>query len=238
MRDKKRKIIAVDDSLLYLNVLKKTLKHVYDVYPCSSAPEMFDLLENIKPDLILLDANMPGMDGYEAIKKLKSDVQYRDIPVIFLTSMTEEKNELDGLSLGAVDYIHKPFVLPLLLQRIKIHLSIVERRREILDRYKENEELLQIKIREVALREAAELEARNALRAKGEFLANMSHEIRTPLNVVIGLTDLILEDEHLDKQVTENLTKISSAGSTLLSFFIASYPFMSGIFASSRIKSG
>jgi signal transduction histidine kinase/HPt (histidine-containing phosphotransfer) domain-containing protein len=231
MNNEKKKIIAVDDSLLYLNVLKKTLKNTYEVYPCPSAPEMFSLLEHIQPDLILLDANMPGMDGYEAIKKLKGDTQYSDIPVIFLTSMTEEQSELDGLSLGAVDYIHKPFVLPLLLQRIKIHLSIMEQKREILDRNKEIEELLELKIREVGLREAAELEARNALRAKSEFLANMSHEIRTPLNVIIGLTDLILEDEHLEKQVTENLSKISSAGTTLLSI-------VNDILDFSKIESG
>jgi signal transduction histidine kinase/HPt (histidine-containing phosphotransfer) domain-containing protein len=231
MNDKKKKIIAVDDSLLYLNVLQKTLKNIYEVYPSPSALEMFELLEHVLPDLILLDANMPDMDGYEAIKKLKNDTRYSEIPVIFLTSMTEERSELDGLKLGAVDYIHKPFVLPLLLQRIKIHMSLEEHRKEILDRNKEIEELLELKIKEVALRETAEMEARNALRVKGEFLANMSHEIRTPLNVIIGLTDLLLEDDSLKSHVTENLAKISIAGTTLLSI-------VNDILDFSKIESG
>jgi putative two-component system response regulator len=123
MAGKRKKIIAVDDNPENLSALKNTLKDIYGVYPSPSALEMFDLLEHIQPDLILLDVEMPGMNGYEAIKKLKSDTQYREIPVIFLTSMIDEQSEMEGLKLGAVDYIHKPFATPLLLQRIEKHLS-------------------------------------------------------------------------------------------------------------------
>jgi len=123
MAGDRKKIIAVDDNPENLGALKNTLKEIYMVYPCPSAPEMFELLEHVLPNLILLDVEMPGMNGYEAIKKLKSDDKYRDIPVIFLTSMNDEQSEKDGLSLGAVDYIHKPFVSPQLHERIKTHLS-------------------------------------------------------------------------------------------------------------------
>jgi len=142
MADEKRKIIAVDDNLDSLDALKNTLKDTYGVYPVSSAPEMFDLLEHVQPDLILLDVEMPGMNGYEAIKKLKSDDKYRDIPVIFLSAMRDEQSEMEGLKLGAVDYIHKPFVTPLLLQRIKIRLSVSEQQRTILERNREIEDFL------------------------------------------------------------------------------------------------
>jgi CheY-like chemotaxis protein len=154
-----KKIIAVDDNLENLTALKNTLKDIYGVYPAPSALKMFDLLEHIQPDLILLDVEMPGMNGYEAAKQLKSNDKFREIPIIFLTSMGDAKSEMEGLSIGAIDYIHKPFVAPLLLQRIKTHLSLKE----------------------------AQIEAQNASRAKGEFLSHMSHEIRSPLNAVIGM---------------------------------------------------
>jgi len=119
----RKKIFAVDDNPENLLALKNTLKESYSVFPNVSAQNMFELLKHVRPDLILLDVEMPGMNGYEAIKKLKSDAQYRDIPVIFLTSMNDEQSEKEGLQLGAADYIHKPFVTPVLLERIKTQLS-------------------------------------------------------------------------------------------------------------------
>jgi putative two-component system response regulator len=99
------------------------LKDLYEVYPCPSAAKMFNVLEHVQPDLILLDVEMPEMNGHEAIKKLKSDDKNKGIPVIFLTSMTDEQSKAEGLSLGAVDYIYKPFVTPQLLERLAKYLS-------------------------------------------------------------------------------------------------------------------
>jgi len=126
MANDKKKIIAVDDNLDNLTALKNILKDTYDVYPSSSALKMFDLLEHFLPDLILLDVEMPDMNGYETTKKLKSYEKYKQIPIIFLTVRDDIQSEMEGLSLGAVDYIHKPFVAPLLLQRINTHLSLVD----------------------------------------------------------------------------------------------------------------
>lgn len=121
-----KKIIAVDDNLENLTALKETLKDIYEVYPCQSASKMFDLLEHIMPDLILLDVEMPEMSGYEAAKKLKSSEKYKHIPFIFLTIRDDIKSEMDGFTHGAADYIHKPFVGPLLLQRIQLHISLMD----------------------------------------------------------------------------------------------------------------
>jgi putative two-component system response regulator len=118
-----KKIIAVDDNPENLAALRNTLKDLYEVYPSPSAAKMFNFLEHVKPDLILLDVEMPEMNGHEAITKLKSDTKYKDIPVIFLTSMADDQSKAEGLSLGAVDYIYKPFATPQLLERLEKYLS-------------------------------------------------------------------------------------------------------------------
>jgi len=137
-----KKIIVVDDVAENLSAVRNTLKDLYEVYPCPSALKMFELLEHVQPDLIMMDVAMPDMDGYEAIKKLKGDDRFREIPVIFLSAKVDEQSEMEGLKLGAVDYIHKPFVTPLLLQRIKIQLSVSEQQKSILDQNKEIKDFL------------------------------------------------------------------------------------------------
>jgi len=104
-------------------------KH-YRVIALSSAAKMFSALEKFKPDLILLDIEMPEMSGFEAMKKLKASNTYSEIPVIFLTGRTDTVSEAHGIELGAVDFILKPFSKPVLLNRIKNHLQIDELIRE------------------------------------------------------------------------------------------------------------
>jgi putative two-component system response regulator len=83
-------------------------------------------LEKIPPDLILLDIEMPEKDGFEALQYLKSSLVYKNIPVIFLTSYTDDAIEARGFEMGVVDFITKPFSIPVLLNRIKTHLDIDE----------------------------------------------------------------------------------------------------------------
>ena len=132
MKGIRSKIIIVDDIVANLDQGRNILKTFYAVYPAQSAAKLFEILENVIPDLILLDINMPEMDGYEAIRKLKADERYADIPVIFLTALNNDENELEGLELGAVDYITKPFSVPLLLKRIENHILIVKQRNDLL----------------------------------------------------------------------------------------------------------
>jgi len=109
METDKKLIILVDDNPANLRIGKNVLSEKYTVATAPSATKLFSLLENNRPVLILLDIDMPGMDGYEAIKILKSNNETKDIPVIFLTGMTDSNYEEKGRSLGAVDYITKPF---------------------------------------------------------------------------------------------------------------------------------
>jgi putative two-component system response regulator len=124
-------IMLVDDSLTNLRMGKAALSDTYDVFTVPSAEKMLDLLKRNLPDMILLDVNMPGMNGYEAIKKLKANPETRDIPVIFLTAQSDSGSELEGLTLGAIDYITKPFSPSLLHKRIEVHLLVESQKREL-----------------------------------------------------------------------------------------------------------
>ena len=119
----RKKIILVDDNLTNLDIGRKMLSEYYQVIPAPSAKEMFAILEKIIPDMILLDVEMPGTNGYQAIQMLKADLRFAGVPVIFLTAKSDEVNEQEGLSLGAVDYVYKPFTALLLHKRIEAHLS-------------------------------------------------------------------------------------------------------------------
>jgi signal transduction histidine kinase len=187
MANNMKKIIVVDDNIENLTAIKNTLKDIYEVYPIPSAIKMFGILEHVIPDLILLDVEMPDMNGYEAAKKLKSSDKFREIPIIFLTSMDDAESEMEGLNLGAVDYIHKPFVAQLLIQRIKTHLSLVEH----------------------------QLKAQEASRAKGEFLSHMSHEIRTPLNAIIGMINIAANTDDIQK-IKRSLENAANASKHLM----------------------
>ena len=132
-------IFVVDDNNVNLLSADETLSKYYHVFTLVSAADMFDLLENIKPDLILLDILMPEMDGFETLKLLKANRSYAEIPVIFVTSRNDKLTEVQGFELGAVDFITKPFSEPVLLNRIKTHLGIediIHERTESLKRLK------------------------------------------------------------------------------------------------------
>ena len=131
MGNTRYKIVLVDDNMANLVTGRNMLKTFYEVYPASSAAKLFEVLENVLPNLILLDIEMPEMDGYETIKKLKDDIRFADIPVIFLTAKSDESSELTGFDLGAVDYVSKPFSAPLLLKRIANHLLIASQKRDL-----------------------------------------------------------------------------------------------------------
>ena len=133
MESEKKLVILVDDNLANLKIGNNILEEKYTVATSPSAIKMFNLLEHNTPDLILLDIDMPYMNGYEAIKLLKSKPDTKDIPVIFLTAKTESGDELEGLSLGAIDYITKPFNPALLLKRIEVHL-LVEGQKKTLEK--------------------------------------------------------------------------------------------------------
>ena len=125
-------IIMVDDDVTNLTVARNNLSGRYNVATVPSGEKLFALLEKVTPALILLDIEMPEMDGYEVIKVLKSREKTAHIPIIFLTAKIDPESEVTGLYLGAVDYITKPFSRELLLKRIDLHIIFEKQKKELM----------------------------------------------------------------------------------------------------------
>lgn len=135
----KQTILAVDDTLANIDVVKGVLSQDYLVQAATSGKLALKIIDKMKPDLILLDIMMPEMDGYDVCATLKSKAETKDIPIIFLTAKSQVEDETKGLSLGAVDYITKPISPPILKERVKNHLALqaakvfLERQNELLE---------------------------------------------------------------------------------------------------------
>ncbi|MGC1507658.1 diguanylate cyclase [Ketobacter sp. MCCC 1A13808] len=119
------RVLVVDDDATSREALALLLRHhdmIVSIAKCGK--DALKMVQESRPDLVLLDVTMPEMDGYEVCRRLKADPETRNIMVIFLTGMTDSRNEERGLALGALDYITKPVVVPILKARIKNHLEM------------------------------------------------------------------------------------------------------------------
>lgn len=126
-----KKILMVDDVATNLICAVEVLRTSYEVSTAKSGRQALLMLDEMNPDLIMLDVNMPVMDGYEVFEKLQANPEWADIPVVFLTAETDMNKELKGLSMGAMDYIRKPFDPEVMKTRIDKILSITDKRKEL-----------------------------------------------------------------------------------------------------------
>jgi two-component system, sensor histidine kinase and response regulator len=185
-------IMVVDDSPANLRLLEDLLKRQgFGVRSFPRGRMALAAASEQPPDLILLDINMPEMDGYEVCKKLKSDPHLRGIPVIFLSALSETEDKVKALRCGGVDYISKPFQFEEVQARVETHLELSGLRRELRS---QNERLE----RAVVARTSELAEANRRLkvldRSKNDFLNMISHEFRTPLNGLLGVGELVLSE--------------------------------------------
>ncbi len=132
-------ILVVDDTPANLGVLFAGLRNAgYKVLLNENGEAALKTATDVLPDLIILDVTMPGIDGFEICRRLKADSRTRDIPVIFMTALTDSVDEVKGLSLGAVDYISKPIKVEIVLTRLNTHLTL---RKTLKDLERKNLEL-------------------------------------------------------------------------------------------------
>lgn len=121
------KILIVDDLPANIRILHEGLREEGEILFATSGEDALEIVARECPDLVLLDILMPGMDGYEVCRQLKSQAVSSDIPVIFITSLQEEDDETRGLAVGAIDYIIKPFRMPIIRARVRNHLELKRR---------------------------------------------------------------------------------------------------------------
>ncbi len=125
MDDKKKRILIVDDDPVNMQLLEDLLnENGYRVDASSDGKSALEFIENESPDLILLDVMMPGLDGYEICEKLKSNIETKHIPVIFLTAKNDVEDVVRGFKVGGVDYVSKPFNSEELIARVNTHIEI------------------------------------------------------------------------------------------------------------------
>jgi len=128
----KNRVLLVDDNLTNLQVLFQALEEEgYELLVAQSGEEALEIARTARPDLILLDINMPGIDGYETCVRLKDDEETKHAVVIFLSARGDTEDKVRGLEIGAVDYIGKPFQFEEVVARVRKHLEIHDRERQL-----------------------------------------------------------------------------------------------------------
>jgi CheY-like chemotaxis protein len=153
MRDRKT-VLIVDDNPTNIGIISSALRDHFRTRVATNGEKALVLANtDDKPDLIVLDVMMPGLDGYEVCQRLKASLATRDIPVIFLTARTEVEDEKRGFELGAVDYIHKPFSAPVVLARVSTHLALRAALEDAQKAHREADKLLHCLLPETAAEE-------------------------------------------------------------------------------------
>lgn len=197
-------ILIVDDAPENIDILNEILKE-YRRKVATSGQEAIEIsLGSNPPDLILLDVMMPEIDGFEVCRRLKADAKTSGIPIIFMTSLTDEDSKEAGFGAGAVDYITKPVQRKEVLARVKTHLSLSILEKQL----QEQNKILEKRVEErTAELKTAKENAEEASRLKSHFLQLMSHEFRTPLTGILGLSKLLFDElnEGVLKEYSEKI---------------------------------
>lgn len=199
--DEKGSVLVVDDSEPILDVLVGILGDIYQVSVAMDGETALGVVAETPPDLILLDIIMPGMNGYDVLKRLKSNPTTRSIPVIFVTAKNDVMDEALGFEIGCVDYITKPFNPHIVTARVKSHIDLLRARRE-----------LEFKNRELE----------KASRLKEEVDKMTIHDLKNPLSGILSGADYLLEFCDLDPEETETAEIVKEAALKMLSMINSS----------------
>ena len=175
-------VLIVDDTPTNISVLAQTLRQ--DGLSIRIANDGYSALSQVRreaPSLILLDVQMPGIDGFETCRQLKADQATCQIPVIFMTALTDKKSRVEGLSIGAVDYIAKPFEQAEVLARVRIHLQLKQMSDQLAMQVEDKTRSLQ--------HTRAQLVEQEKLATLGQLMAGVAHEINNPMSCIANNID-------------------------------------------------
>ena len=215
-------IFVVADMNINLLDAEEALSENYNVLTLASALGMFEVLENIHPDLILLDILMPDIDGFEALEKLKSDERYAEIPVVFLTSKSDSGTEARGFKLGAIDFVSKPFSKPVLLNRIEAHLFMEDKVRErTIMLQQRTEKLLRLQNSMVSVL-ANMVEGRDRL--TGMHIERTTDYIKILINAMIGRGVYSEEMQNWNLDVVISSARLHDIGKIVVTDLILNKP--------------
>jgi two-component system sensor histidine kinase/response regulator len=191
-----KSILAVDDTVSNLDILIDYLDG-YDIVDTTDATEVMEILEDNKIDLILLDIVMPKINGFEVCKQIKSNQKTENIPIIFITSNSDEESVEKAYELGAVDYVTKPFRKRELLARVKTHLSLHEKNQD-LEKRVEDEISKRTQQQKLLIRQSR-------VAAMGEMMSAITHQWKQPLNILSVLNSKIKLKVSMDKLDKEEM---------------------------------
>ncbi len=195
------RILIIDDDQVNTQLLMDILGDAYRYSIALSGDQGLQLAQTAGPELILLDVLMPGLDGYEVCRRLLENEKTCDIPVIFITTLDQLENELRGFSLGAVDYIAKPFRVPIVRARVKSHIELRQARLKL----QQQNELLQ---ENMLLREDVE--------------RIVHHDLKSPLTTILGVPQLLAAKLKLTPRQAELLKSVEEAGLLIMSMITLS----------------
>lgn len=197
-------ILLVDDDQTNLDILSEYLeKYGFTTMMASSGTKAIELSRQMKPDLIMLDVMMPSMDGFATCMHLKAQDETKDIPVVFMTGLSEQEEKLKGFEVGGVDYIVKPFRLKEVIARVHAHATIRQQQKQL------QEQNIQLQEQNALIEEQRkQLQALNV--RKDKFLSIISRDLQHPFAGIFLATERIqknIELQHYDeiKQLSEQL---------------------------------
>lgn len=208
MVEERAKLLVADDDVCILRLMGAILGEDHTVLFATSGEKALQVAAAAHPDLILMDVTMPGIDGFEACRRLKSDPATRDIPVLFVTSHIDPAKEVEGLDAGAVDYITKPISPAVVSARVKTQLKLLRAAKHLAEL---NESLeRRVEQRRVELEETlGELQRSQEMLVHSEaqatlstLVASFTHELRTPIgNSVLSVGYMMQQATHFSRQV-------------------------------------